>query len=678
MVADLGKVENDADISELYISLFTNLLNTREEQQGAVVKKQLEYYREVIRLFYDRLVVIETGKSNKTARLLKFLESSLTKYDSLINDIEDTFMLFTVGTGNYGKSTLINALLETEAAETDVLPKTWKIDVFSGKVPFGKANIVYRDNTRKQVSTQKAKALLNEEERKKKEQDKIITAKLKTLKKEVSSFEVFKDYKLKLEREESYESPIVEVHWGMASVPILKNFRIVDTPGLTQNVMGEVRNSVNEYYHKADGVLWMLDATSIAAQNTKQLVKDLEESLAKVGGKQNRNIIAVLNRIDLIFANQGEEGVKRVVEDATKIFGGYFRKIIPFSAKNAYEGKIKNDSLLMEKSGLNQLNKEIEETFLKNAKRIQVEKKLQSGKVYNKEVSTMLTEYLSELEGNIEKFQNVEEKFYTQLVRTTKNMSKTADSKIEVYKKRVIDNIRLKSDSFIDVKDADEQKRIADQEIFESQYLTRLLKAYQANENKAFTDIAMLYQNKIYFTEYPNLTRENLPSIQAEISAGMEISRDSFGEDMVTYGSGVAIGLIATVFLGPLGPLVGWGASIFAKNSLKDSIRRKLYEKLDEITEELEEKIKDNLDIHEAHAYDMVLANAISSFNEVYGSILTNQELDQQEDEASKFDNLVEDVLELIDFGFDIIGLLGKDTPSYYTPVKQLLLEKGV
>ena len=86
----------------------------------------------------DELNKINMLCDNKKTRILhtsmdKVRENNI-RLQSLAADLNSPFLLFVVGDGKFGKSTLINALIGCEAAEAGQLPRTWKIDVFFGIV----------------------------------------------------------------------------------------------------------------------------------------------------------------------------------------------------------------------------------------------------------------------------------------------------------------------------------------------------------------------------------------------------------------------------------------------------------------------------------------------------------------------------------------------------------------
>lgn len=648
----------------LYQNTLDKLLFVRESMQKEVAKKELGYYQDLLYQYKENLT--EDGRANKTGRLIDCLKDYEAKYDSLIKGLDQSFMLFVVGSGNYGKSTLINALLETEAAEVNVLPKTWKIDVFRKDIPADKAVIIYRGSAkRKLVPASMAKKIIELEEQKRKNSEKAVSDKLKQYKKQLSSFKAFKDMKLKLEREEIYNSDIMEVHWGMKEVLLLENFYIVDTPGLTQNVMGEVRHSVQDYYHKADGVVWMLDATTIAASNAKKLVEELEESLSAVGGKQQRNIIAVLNRIDLVYNQQGVEGVKQVMKDAERIFKGYFRDIIPLSAKQAFDAQMTKNESLLQVSGMTELLKEIKNTFLKNAEEIQYAKKLESSAAYRSKAAHLIRDYTATLDKDIEKWKDGEKALTKSIRSEREKLLKFAKAKVKDYRSRVEENISYQLDTFLDIKNNSQQQQFIEDNIFETNRLSLLLKDVEEEERTTFSKLADHLINKFTFTEYPYLQQQNQLEKTISVELDISVERDYAEEDLATYGSGFAAGMIASLFLGPFGLLVGGVVGWFVKNSTREKVRGQLKEELGKASVDLSKKLEESINSYGDKTFEFVMENISLSFIEVYS---------KPKHENATID---ESFSKTVEKGEKAAASLTGPAPDFYPSVKEMLVWKG-
>src|SRR5690606_41937506 len=94
----------------------------------------------------------------------KELEAAAAGLGQLAEDLQRPFVLFVVGMGEFGKSTLINALLGQRAAAMDALPKTWKIVVFTCTLPPGIAQVRTYDGRVARLPVADAAALIDEEE----------------------------------------------------------------------------------------------------------------------------------------------------------------------------------------------------------------------------------------------------------------------------------------------------------------------------------------------------------------------------------------------------------------------------------------------------------------------------------------------------------------------------------
>src|SRR5699024_966219 len=116
------------------------------------------------------------------------------------------------------------------------------------------------------------------------------------------------ELKLKIDRENIIKSDITEVHWPVPSNKLLDKVILVDTPGFDQdNYSNEVKNNAQDYYKKAEGVLWLLDATTINASGSKKLLEELDNINNKISDSRTiDDKVAVLNFIDRVEADKEE------------------------------------------------------------------------------------------------------------------------------------------------------------------------------------------------------------------------------------------------------------------------------------------------------------------------------------------------------------------------------------
>jgi predicted GTPase len=372
MMATANKRYSFSKHQEKYLNL-RELLHHKNQQISA--GKLVDFFETRINRIDHHKALLEEKILEDEAKLVKPVISELDelhfKIQELVNGMSDKFLLFVVGMGNVGKSTLINSLLEQDAAVMDILPKTWKIDVFENR-PGDECEIIYKSGEVKRLSIAKTNELIEEEERKATESRKQVRADIKKNAPKPKTREERDELK-DLEKKLTYKSDIIEVRWPIKANRLSEKFKLVDTPGLVQdNLSGETKYSLQEYYHKADGVIWILDANKLAAAKQDELMSELTEALEVVGGS-TENIVCVINRIDSIKG--GEESTQRVLGEAKRLFGQYFQTFIPVSAKAAYEGYKRSDSLSRETSKIANVYKEIDDRFFHSAQSMKLKSK---------------------------------------------------------------------------------------------------------------------------------------------------------------------------------------------------------------------------------------------------------------------------------------------------------------
>ena len=264
--------------SSSYAKIFGKIIkNTRMKANGVYIKN-IEYKLKQ----YESILAKCRQIDKKGSMLVEYLEdvnSSYIEVKNLLDDMDDKFLLFVVGTGNYGKSTLINALIQEDIAPIHFRPKTWKIDVYYlDEKDSGEVIIKFSDGKVSKLNKKEAKEFLDKEEEK--IQDGIDTFnKVKNVElKKCKSKEERDEMRKKLQGEYLYKSKVIEARWPVKNNKFLKNMMLVDTPGLEQDTL-DLNNSIKDYYFKADGVIWMLDGNSISAKNNEKMVKELEEYL---------------------------------------------------------------------------------------------------------------------------------------------------------------------------------------------------------------------------------------------------------------------------------------------------------------------------------------------------------------------------------------------------------------
>lgn len=157
------------------------------------------------------------------------------EFKELYENFDDRLMIFIVGDGNVGKSTLLNALVGKEVAKTNFLPTTWKIDVYSPELSNNNAIIKYTNGKQETLSVKKAKQKIDKEDEKIKESKKIFSKKLKEKLQGIKNKEKIEEIKRYLGKKYIYKSNVCEVRWPVKSNFLLEECLLVDTPGLNQD-----------------------------------------------------------------------------------------------------------------------------------------------------------------------------------------------------------------------------------------------------------------------------------------------------------------------------------------------------------------------------------------------------------------------------------------------------------
>lgn len=384
------------------------------------------------------------GKNTK--RLLEELGEIKVNFNDLHDNIDDKLMIFIIGNGNVGKSTLLNSLIGEGVAKTNFLPNTWKIDVYSPELQKEKAVIKYIDGKKETLSIDEVREIVNNEEKKLKESKNVYNINLKNQLKDLKIKEERKEMKKFLAEKYLYKSKISEVWWPVDKNWILDKCHLVDTQGLNQDLYNseEQLGNIHDYYYKADGVLWILNGQTIAAANASELFDELNKDLQNIGGVRE-NIIGVINRMDLVRKNGGEEAVIKVHSDAQKIFEHKFSKIVDISAHQAFEG-IKNNKVTdINESGILTLKNAIMDIFLKSDS-IKNEAKLQGRKKLLQKTLQLLKNYYCQVEKYDKLYNEKKKELLDSKEKFKNNLISEVNSLFEWY----LNEVKKSVDSNID------------------------------------------------------------------------------------------------------------------------------------------------------------------------------------------------------------------------------------
>lgn len=601
----------------------------REYIRKKMIKQQKEFQQKIddsLTYLQAKEEKLEKVNSKRAEEVTSRLDEKITKIRQLRDELENPFLLFVMGMGKYGKSTLINAFVGEEVAEVDDLPKTWKIDIFQSQ-NLEQATIYFNDGSTKKLSVEEAKNYLSEEEEKRKKSERkaqeVFENKISEY--NLENLQEKEELKKEVEKKHIYTSDVLKVEWPVSKKEgIMKNFRLVDTPGLVQNLLGEVKVNVKEYYHQADGVIWLLDATKISAKKSRQLIYDLEKSLEQMGGRTD-NIIAVLNKIDIVRAQEENDTVREVKNEAKSLFGDYFDDIIPISARDAFVGKNNGEKRKLKQSGILQLEQKIKNKFLDNSRNIRLKSKKQSFQVLKQDIQDIAQEEKEELLVAKNKRENLEENLNKDLNDTMNDYVKETKKVISNYRSDVKLNIANKTEELFYQDDELSRKKFAKQDIFMMEDLERKISSLNKRIDDALNELLMEYRKKSFFREYKYLESNYLVS---DFESDAKFSTPELDTETGTFQLGLGIGAatLATIIFGPLGGVIAGLSSYFGvakKIAVKikaPKVRWKMKKHLEDATNKLEHDIKEELDNKTEEIREEVDKIREDSFQRLYGS----------------------------------------------------------
>ena len=355
--------------------------------------------------------------------LKQSIEYELDILSKSIEELKNPFLLFVIGSGKYGKTTLINSLIKDNLLKVDDIPNTWKLDTLI-KAKKEKIDIIYKNNEVLNIDIEYGMNILKEEEMKYKKSKELIRNNFNIYKtSNKRSIDELKLHKQTLEDKYLYKSDIEEVKYYINKNGILENFIIVDTPGLNQNLKSNTKERMINYYNRADGVIWLLDAQNIVAKSSEELIEVLRKEY--IIDDKFDNIICVVNKIDVINKNSREKILLKINE----LYKNKFKDIVLVSSKEALKGYINESNELIESSNIKSLLNSIDVNFKLQSEKIQIKAKYNVTKVTNNKINKLINNYKRELYKNINKYE--EERVI--LEEKLKNLKSDLEIKVDKY-----------------------------------------------------------------------------------------------------------------------------------------------------------------------------------------------------------------------------------------------------
>jgi small GTP-binding protein len=262
-----------------------NIENTGANKDGLLdlSARQITYDREQLRTeFLDHVSELFSKlQTEEITNLLgpEFSQKIRTAKKQLEDRLRGDFRVVVMGDFKRGKSTLVNALLETPLAPTNITPETVTIN----EIAYGEkleAQICLADHGRIRLKPGEiASEMLIP-----------IMEDLTEKDKNVSHLEI--------------KAPI---EW-------LKNANLVDTPGLG-DVLAQFDGQVQNYLNQADAVVYLISAISPLSETETNFLR------LSIAPQDFPKIIFVVNMLDLAQSNENVEKVlSHVTEKVTRLF----------------------------------------------------------------------------------------------------------------------------------------------------------------------------------------------------------------------------------------------------------------------------------------------------------------------------------------------------------------------
>lgn len=579
-------IENElnAEKNQIEKQALFEFLDERMKQMGIFSKTLEDFSRN-----YDE---------NLLASEVKHLKELIIKLQNLRDSMNHPFVLYVMGMGKVGKSSLLNLLVGSKVADVDVLPKTWKTDFFYAAEEDNAVTVKYRSGSEKKVSAEIAKQLVLEEEEKREDSEDEIEKKFRELSKKLSSVEDKVALKEELIEKFLYRSDIKEIQWGLNHLPthsILHQFSLVDTPGLWQSHHGTHGEHVGDFYHQADGILWLLDSTTLSANKPKQVLDQLSNTLQYVGQK-SQNMLAVLSQIDKVRQVGGDIQVNQVIQSAKQIFDGYFLDVLPCSAKEAKLAQHNQDDALLQQSGYPDLLNKIQKFFYDNAFSLRIEGKANNfiGMIETHLQNSQL--FLQRFDKDLIKY----DLYQTQITDDLKRMHNQCENNwtliFESYNQKVKYNISNKVDAYLALNTEQEKSDFVQREIFNILELERILNKFKKDKSLILQKYSKQIQQQVSksFERYSFINEFNtrqLSNLDNTLSIYKNTEIDFSGTEVEGVLVGGAAAGVAMLLLGPVGLIAGAIGFFWSQSRKVDKAKESFEKQLSVIQEDCEKNV---------------------------------------------------------------------------------------
>lgn len=428
-------------------------------------------------------------KNSESIRLVSKIEKEINLNRDSIKELNNPFLLFIMGNGNYGKSTLINSLLQDNRVNTNDLPNSWKLDIFI-RSKYQKVEITYNNNQKIIKSLDEASKILESEEKKYKDsKQKIFNLINKYKRNNKVSIKELKEYKTNLEEKYLYKSDIIQFKYYLKSDNILNDFIIVDTPGLNQTLLKDTLERMKSYYLKSDGIIWLVDAQNLVSKENSKLLDEINkiEYLSNV----SKNKILVINKMDIV-RNIDDANVNKVKNKAYDIYKDKFKDIIFISAKEAIDGILNNNYELINQSNIKKLYESIDINFKDVSEQNQIKSKYQNINIMKRNIINEIHSYKRQLYKDMSTYIKIDNELKEKINDFKKDMNNYLEN-IKKGKYKSDEDIKNLKESILEF---EEVCNLNISNLYENIYLKiNFNKEHKINE----------INTKIYFSKNKNL-----------------------------------------------------------------------------------------------------------------------------------------------------------------------------
>ena len=253
----------------------------------------------------------------------------------LVETLDRPLLVTVMGEFNSGKSTFVNALLGEEVAPMGITPTTATINILRyGRERAGR--VIYRDGQSRTVGWDKVPGLLRG-----------------------------------LDPAEASRIRVVEVLYPLE---VLARVNVVDTPGLN-SILPEHESVAREFIAQADAVIWLFTVDQAGKASELEALHSIRSA-----GKQ---ILGVLNKIDrLPQMTESADGAPAAsvpgslqailahLDDPETGLKDILEVVVPFSGRQALQGRRSKDQALLQKANLPALEQALEERFFQRSQAI--------------------------------------------------------------------------------------------------------------------------------------------------------------------------------------------------------------------------------------------------------------------------------------------------------------------